>query len=396
MTAARRSAKEAASESRFALALRWRSFVSLGLTSLVSAPRPPSGSCSTGAPGWPSTGIDPVAYFTDAIALDRARGARIAVTAAWSGGSATRATAPPSPADPDVYMPQFGGYDPVVLARGVPTPGHPQLWLIAGDRLYHVPQQRGPRRLRGRSPPCGGRSHGEMADRAAHAWCPESISAGNARCRAGSPQAMKRRHQEASLRLTIGERAAVPARHQCRPPRRGPHGRPRCPTRRSVRAVDRDRPSFGDQAELERRAETHPRGHRQAAEESCRWPHRDASGSPWRRARRPGALRVADRRSRARAGVVAEHAGARLPRPTTPRQSRPCAGAATTPTTAFAIGDERDVDGEFVPAGDEFPRAVERIDQQRKGRRQAGRHAPRCLLGYHRHAGQEPRRGRQG
>ena len=37
---------------------------------------------------------------------------------------------------PDIYMPRFGGYDPVALARGVATAGHPHLWLIADDRLY--------------------------------------------------------------------------------------------------------------------------------------------------------------------------------------------------------------------------------------------------------------------
>jgi hypothetical protein len=37
---------------------------------------------------------------------------------------------------PDVYMPQFGGYDPVVLGHGVATAGHPQLWLIVEGRLY--------------------------------------------------------------------------------------------------------------------------------------------------------------------------------------------------------------------------------------------------------------------
>ena len=37
---------------------------------------------------------------------------------------------------PDIYGPQFGGYDPVDVARGVAYPGNPQFWLIAGQRLY--------------------------------------------------------------------------------------------------------------------------------------------------------------------------------------------------------------------------------------------------------------------
>ena len=38
--------------------------------------------------------------------------------------------------DPEVYMPAFGGYDPVALARGVAVTGNPTVWLISGDRLF--------------------------------------------------------------------------------------------------------------------------------------------------------------------------------------------------------------------------------------------------------------------
>ena len=37
---------------------------------------------------------------------------------------------------PDVYMPQFGGYDPIGVSRGVAVAGNPGLWLIAGGRLF--------------------------------------------------------------------------------------------------------------------------------------------------------------------------------------------------------------------------------------------------------------------
>jgi hypothetical protein len=37
---------------------------------------------------------------------------------------------------PDVYMPQFGGYDPLGVAHGIALAGSPVLWLIAGERLY--------------------------------------------------------------------------------------------------------------------------------------------------------------------------------------------------------------------------------------------------------------------
>ena len=37
---------------------------------------------------------------------------------------------------PDVYMPKFGGYDPVGVARGVAVAGRPDVWLISGERLF--------------------------------------------------------------------------------------------------------------------------------------------------------------------------------------------------------------------------------------------------------------------
>jgi hypothetical protein len=39
-------------------------------------------------------------------------------------------------ATPAVYTPRFGGHDPMAVARGAATPGHPELWLIAEQRLY--------------------------------------------------------------------------------------------------------------------------------------------------------------------------------------------------------------------------------------------------------------------
>jgi hypothetical protein len=39
-------------------------------------------------------------------------------------------------AHPDIYGPQFGGYDPIDLARGVDFAGSPRFWLVSGERLY--------------------------------------------------------------------------------------------------------------------------------------------------------------------------------------------------------------------------------------------------------------------
>jgi hypothetical protein len=80
-------------------------------------------------------GFDPVAYFVDsAPAAGRPEFELRAGGATWQfrnqGNRAAFA------ANPDVYKPRFGGYDPVALARGAATAGNPYLWLIARDRLY--------------------------------------------------------------------------------------------------------------------------------------------------------------------------------------------------------------------------------------------------------------------
>jgi hypothetical protein len=37
---------------------------------------------------------------------------------------------------PDVYMPRFGGYDVLAVARGAAVPGDPRLWIVRSERLY--------------------------------------------------------------------------------------------------------------------------------------------------------------------------------------------------------------------------------------------------------------------
>jgi hypothetical protein len=39
-------------------------------------------------------------------------------------------------AQPNVYMPQYGGYDPVGISHGVAVAGNPNVWLIAGEKLF--------------------------------------------------------------------------------------------------------------------------------------------------------------------------------------------------------------------------------------------------------------------
>jgi len=80
-------------------------------------------------------GIDPVAYFTErkpVAGREELEFRHAGVTWRFDNEGNRAAFA----ADPEVYMPRFGGYDPVGIARGVSTPGFPQLWSVVQDRLY--------------------------------------------------------------------------------------------------------------------------------------------------------------------------------------------------------------------------------------------------------------------
>jgi len=81
------------------------------------------------------SGFDPVTYFTDGKAAPGADDHEYSYAGVvWrfrnEGNLAAFA------ADPDIYMPRFGGYDPTGVARGVAVPGHPEIWLVAAGRLY--------------------------------------------------------------------------------------------------------------------------------------------------------------------------------------------------------------------------------------------------------------------
>ena len=80
-------------------------------------------------------GFDPVAYFTDSQA---AQG--VADFEASEAGAVWRFRSEGNRASfvahPEIYGPQFGGYDPVDLGRGVTYAGNPRLWVVAGQRLY--------------------------------------------------------------------------------------------------------------------------------------------------------------------------------------------------------------------------------------------------------------------
>ncbi|HEU5275477.1 MAG TPA: YHS domain-containing (seleno)protein [Xanthobacteraceae bacterium] len=80
-------------------------------------------------------GIDPVAYFVDAAPLSgrpehELRYAGVVWRFRNEGNAAAFA------ANPDIYMPRYGGYDPIAIVRSVAVPGNPLLWVRWEDRLY--------------------------------------------------------------------------------------------------------------------------------------------------------------------------------------------------------------------------------------------------------------------
>ena len=80
-------------------------------------------------------GFDPVAYFVEArpmVGLPDFEASEAG--AVWRfHNEGNRAS---FVAHPDIYGPQFGGYDPIDLGRDVTFAGNPRFWLITGQRLY--------------------------------------------------------------------------------------------------------------------------------------------------------------------------------------------------------------------------------------------------------------------
>jgi len=80
-------------------------------------------------------GFDPVAYFTESspmLGLPDFEAA--AVGAVWRfRNEGNRAS---FLAHPEIYGPQFGGYDPADIARGVAVAANPRFYVISAQRLY--------------------------------------------------------------------------------------------------------------------------------------------------------------------------------------------------------------------------------------------------------------------
>jgi hypothetical protein len=81
------------------------------------------------------SGFDPVAYFTEGKPVTGSPDLELSQSGTvWRFRNEGNRAA--FSAHPEVYTPQFGGYDPVAIMRGASVPGHPLIWALAGERLY--------------------------------------------------------------------------------------------------------------------------------------------------------------------------------------------------------------------------------------------------------------------
>jgi hypothetical protein len=81
------------------------------------------------------SGFDPVAYFTDTSPVrGDERFEAVRDGAVWRFRNEGNRAA--FVGHPEIYAPQFGGYDPVDVARGRVVQGLPQLFTVHGQRLY--------------------------------------------------------------------------------------------------------------------------------------------------------------------------------------------------------------------------------------------------------------------
>jgi hypothetical protein len=129
----------AARQKRKRLCAGLAAFVGLTLSLLAGEPATIAATTERIVVDWNSGlaigGYDPVAFFTDGRPLaGRADFEFRYAGAIWRfrniGNRAAFA------ARPEIYMPQFGGYDPLGVMRGVAVAGNPNVWLITGERLY--------------------------------------------------------------------------------------------------------------------------------------------------------------------------------------------------------------------------------------------------------------------
>ena len=80
-------------------------------------------------------GYDPVAFYTDGKPMPGSPDFEFRYGGAvWRFCNVGNREA--FAARPDIYMPKFGGYDPLGVAHGVAVAGNPSIWSITGGRLF--------------------------------------------------------------------------------------------------------------------------------------------------------------------------------------------------------------------------------------------------------------------
>ena len=80
-------------------------------------------------------GFDPVAFFVDH------RPRRGSASFEWKYAGAVfrfvnEGNRAAFKANPDIYIPRFGGYDPRAVARGSPAPGFPSQFVVRDNQLF--------------------------------------------------------------------------------------------------------------------------------------------------------------------------------------------------------------------------------------------------------------------
>ena len=80
-------------------------------------------------------GYDPVAFYTESKAVPGSPDFEFAFGGAiWRFRNVGNREA--FAAHPGVYMPKFGGYDPIGIAKGIAVAGNPNIWMISAGRLF--------------------------------------------------------------------------------------------------------------------------------------------------------------------------------------------------------------------------------------------------------------------
>jgi hypothetical protein len=112
-----------------------------GLLAILAAVAPASRAATTETlvidrhTGLAIGGYDPVAFYTDGKPVAGSPDFELAYDGAvWRFRNIGNREA--FSARPDIYMPKFGGYDPVGIAHGVAVAGNPSVWAIVGGQLF--------------------------------------------------------------------------------------------------------------------------------------------------------------------------------------------------------------------------------------------------------------------